>query len=172
MKVTFSVKGLKELDEALARLPKGYAKNVLRKAWAEASAPLVADIKANAPVDTGALRDSIRVERMGGEAKDEVKMQIGVFGEFYGHFQEFGTSRQPARPFVRPAIDRHAAGLVERFRKIVGESIERAAARAAARQDAKEREENWSRLMQGIGDIAKKSIDMPGHPAFNGRPKK
>jgi len=133
MKVTFKVSGLKELDAALAKLPQAYAKNILRKAWAEAAAPLVADIKANAPVDTGALRDSIKVDRLGGERASEAKMQVGVFGEFHGHFQEFGTIRQRARPFVRPAIDRHAAGVVERFRSQVAASIERARASIAAR---------------------------------------
>lgn len=133
MKVTFKVEGLRELDRALADIPRAYAQNILRKAWATAAQPLLADIKANAPVKTGALRDSIKVERMGGEGAGEVKMQVGVFGEFHGHFQEFGTVRQRARPFVRPALDRHAKAVVEAFRREVAASIERAKARIAAR---------------------------------------
>lgn len=137
MKVTFKVSGLKELDQALAELPAAYAKNIMRKAWETAAQPLVDDIKAAAPVATGVLRDSIKVERLGDETKGQAKMQVGVFGEFYGHFQEFGTIKQPAKPFVRPALDRHREALVERFRRELAASIERARARIAARAASK-----------------------------------
>ena len=131
MKITFKVEGLSDLDKALAELPKAYAKNILRKAWAQAAQPMLDDIKAHAPVLTGQLRDSIEVVRMPSEGRTEASMQIGVLGEFYGHFQEFGTPHQPARPFVRPAVDRGSRDLVERFRKIVGESIQRSTSRSA-----------------------------------------
>ena len=55
-----------------------------------------------APVDTGALRDSIGHEvRRGGVG--------GLFGDLfvkveYGAFQELGTSRNPPHPYLRPAI--------------------------------------------------------------------
>lgn len=138
MKVTFKVQGLRELDKALAELPKAYAKNILRKAFETASEPLVLDIKANTPVRTGQLRDSIEVSRMGGERRNEAKMQVGVMGKFYGHFLEFGTPKLRARPFVRPAIDRNSAALVDRFSEAVAASIERARARLAARAANKE----------------------------------
>lgn len=50
--------------------------------------------KSLAPVDTGALRDSIAQTSEG-----------VVVGAPYAVFVEYGTSESPAQPFVRPAID-------------------------------------------------------------------
>lgn len=52
-----------------------------------------------APVDTGALRASIQYAPTG---EMEAVVQDGVA---YGVFQEFGTSRAPAQPFMRPAVE-------------------------------------------------------------------
>ncbi len=52
------------------------------------------DASARAPVDTGALRDSIHAEP--GKVVVEVP---------YAAFVEYGTSDTPAQPFLRPAAD-------------------------------------------------------------------
>jgi HK97 gp10 family phage protein len=51
-------------------------------------------IRANVPVDTGELRDSIQQVEPGG-------IRIGAF---YWRFVENGTSKMAPRPFVRPSI--------------------------------------------------------------------
>jgi len=53
--------------------------------------------KALAPVDTGRLKNSGFIE--GGRGQ----WVIG-FSAPYAHFQEFGTSKMHAQPFLRPAI--------------------------------------------------------------------
>lgn len=54
-----------------------------------------------APVDTGRLRDSITHE----VADDEHAVYIGVPQEVdYGKYQELGTSKMPAHPFLKPAV--------------------------------------------------------------------
>jgi len=125
MKVTFKVSGLKEADEALARVLPSMRGRALRAAFVEASKPLLRDIKANAPVDTGDLKRSIKITNHpdGGSDSAEIKMQIGVVGEFYGHFQEFGTIKQPARPFVRPAWDRNSRELIALFAEYLRKHI-------------------------------------------------
>lgn len=55
----------------------------------------------NAPVDTGALRSSLTSESM---MTGELTYTISD-GVEYGVYQEFGTSRIPARPFMLPAIE-------------------------------------------------------------------
>jgi HK97 gp10 family phage protein len=57
--------------------------------------------KGLAPVDTGRLRSSIthEVEVQGAE----VVGRIGTNVE-YAIFQEFGTSRMPAHPYLRPGL--------------------------------------------------------------------
>ncbi len=53
-----------------------------------------------APVNTGELRDSISSERTG-----RYRAGVGI-GAFYWIFQNYGTSRIPARPFVEPGVQR------------------------------------------------------------------
>ena len=59
------------------------------------------EVKDLAPVASGDLRDSVshRVER---EATGLVATVF--FGKFYGIFKEFGTSREAAKPFLRPGV--------------------------------------------------------------------
>lgn len=53
------------------------------------------------PVDTGALRASIRLE----PAQPELRMAVKAGGGAvtYAHYIEYGTSRSPAQPFLTPA---------------------------------------------------------------------
>lgn len=64
--------------------------------------------KANAPVDTGALRNSITSQVL----SDENAVEIGSNIE-YAPYQELGTSRMNAcndgQGFLRPAIENHIA---------------------------------------------------------------
>ena len=77
------------------------------------------------PVDTGTLRDTIRVRRLSGDPFLDVRVYAGSRiagggskkgaerGAFYAHMVEFGTVKWPQsvppktgrRPFLRPALD-------------------------------------------------------------------
>jgi HK97 gp10 family phage protein len=62
-------------------------------------APLIVEkAKQYCPVDSGALRDSIYWYETNGQ------IVIGA-GVFYAAFVEYGTSRNRAQPFLRPAIN-------------------------------------------------------------------
>lgn len=53
------------------------------------------------PVDTGRLRDSIRVTQTG-----KASFNVGPGDEVeYAEYVEFGTSRSPAQPYMRPALE-------------------------------------------------------------------
>ena len=70
--------------------------------------------KTLAPVDTSALRNSINTEKKG---ESEYWVQDGVE---YGVFQELGTSKMAAHPFMVPAMEtatRHIAKEVEKALK-------------------------------------------------------
>lgn len=63
--------------------------------------------KSFAPVDTGALKNSIQVSKQGNAlywVTDAVE---------YGIWQEIGTSRMPARPFMVPAVEATAADVAQ-----------------------------------------------------------
>lgn len=68
---------------------------------------LLADIKARAPVRTGALRDGMYLNPISGMAA----FHVGIGSrEDYWKFLEFGTRHMSARPFIGPAVQ---AGLPE-----------------------------------------------------------
>lgn len=75
-----------------------------------------------APVDTGRLRSSIasEVRRV---ASDTIKGIIGTDVE-YAKFQEFGTSKMDANPFLRPAIETHRGDIIRLFEEAVEDAIE------------------------------------------------
>lgn len=58
-----------------------------------------AGAKQNAPVDTGALKNSIQGQ-MTGPAEGEVDV-----GAEYGAYQEYGTYKMAAQPYLVPAVE-------------------------------------------------------------------
>jgi HK97 gp10 family phage protein len=72
--------------------------------------------RSNVPVNTGTLRDTIRVVRL----KDDPKLDVRIYagsritggamkkgadrGAFYAHMVEYGTVKMKARPYMRPAL--------------------------------------------------------------------
>lgn len=72
--------------------------NVVRKKGLK----VVRKAKNNAPVDTGRLRASISLEEesMGNGL---IRVLVGTNVD-YARFVEFGTSNQPAQPYLRPAL--------------------------------------------------------------------
>lgn len=110
----FRLHGLKELDRALAELPKAVGKNVLRKIARKALGPVARDAKANAPRAEGELAKSIRIgttltgrQRRWRRRHGAVEMFVGPSWPTgaHGHLQEFGTAHHGAQPFMRPAWD-------------------------------------------------------------------
>lgn len=75
---------------------------------------LAAEAARRAPVDTGALRDSIHSEMTG---PLEATVSDGVE---YGIYQEFGTSRTPAQPWLGPAAQATAPEFVRKVGEAVG----------------------------------------------------
>lgn len=57
---------------------------------------ILADSQVDVPVDTGELRDS------GYSEVQDDRVQVGYEAE-HAPFNELGTSKMPARPFLRPA---------------------------------------------------------------------
>jgi HK97 gp10 family phage protein len=64
------------------------------------------DAKQFAPVDTGALRNSIETTEGNGISA------IVRDGVEYGKYQEFGTMKMPAQPFMIPAIEKNRDNII------------------------------------------------------------
>lgn len=86
---------VKEFQKYLSRLEKD-AETITQEAVKQATLIADAEAKKKAPVDTGNLRASISME------VDGLEGTVGTNVE-YAPFVEYGTSRQPAQPFMEPA---------------------------------------------------------------------
>lgn len=97
------------LPEIIARMP-GAVEQVLAKVALD----IEAEAKVLAPVDTGALRNSIQASR-----ESQLSWRIGV-GQSYGIYQELGTVHMPAHPFLTPAVEHARGGFESAFRALEG----------------------------------------------------
>ncbi|WP_088346305.1 MULTISPECIES: HK97-gp10 family putative phage morphogenesis protein [Rhodomicrobium] len=149
MSITIRIEGLKEVQAALRDLPKSTGKNIMRRVLIARAEPVAEAARALVPVDKGNLLASINVStrltrRQRGlhrkPHRDDVEVHVGPGANPAGHFQEFGTSRHPAQPFMRPAWDRTKAGVIEGLKEDLWAEIEKVLerrARRAARKAAK-----------------------------------
>lgn len=149
MAASVKIEGLRELEASLAQLPKATGRNTLRRVLKLAAEPIKEAARAKAPVDTdpasspgrapGTLRDSIIVgtkltKRQARDAKKETK----AFSEIHvgtsdpaGVLQEFGTFKEPAQPFMRPAWEGNKDNALKIIGDQLGTEIEKSAARLA-----------------------------------------
>jgi HK97 gp10 family phage protein len=83
-----------KLDQ-IARKSQKRAEGIIKTAALEVESRA----KQRAPVDTGALKNSLRATE-----REKLLWQVAD-GVEYGIFQELGTSRMPAHPFLVPALE-------------------------------------------------------------------
>lgn len=145
-RASIRIDGLRELDAALAELPKATGKNVLRRTGVRALAPVIADAKQRVPVDDGDLRDSLKVttrlskrqQRLNAKAvaegKASVQLYAGAAALPHAHLVEFGTANMAPQPFMRPAWDANKDQVLQLIKDELGGEIEKAAARLARKQ--------------------------------------
>lgn len=126
MKVTAS--GFKELDALLQKLPGQVAREHLTDAVRGGAGFIAEEARRRAPRDTGDLAASIairmtRQRNTGGDPRAEIgpsKQQQHV-----GMFQELGTARHPAQPFLRPALDASGQTAVDVAGSVLRERLAR-----------------------------------------------
>ena len=91
------VKKLKAMDEA--------AGDVLMKAAMEGGQIVLEEAKRNCPVDTGTLRNSLKLTK-DKQTKTKATVKIDFDKSLkYGTHVELGTKSQPAQPFLRGSVD-------------------------------------------------------------------
>ena len=127
--VMFRFEGGRELEATLNALGTDIARKIGRTAVNDAAEPILAEMKAGAPQKSGALEQAfgsqVRVRRDKGNAENFVEGRIGVrrakpddyrvtkagrkikgsAPSGYGRFDEFGTSRQAPKGWMRRAWD-------------------------------------------------------------------
>lgn len=116
--VTVTVRGLREVGEALRKLGPELAEQVGDQALRAMARPILDDARARAPKDRGVYAASLAVAVDRKFSKDGARTgRIGQKGGKGGgsrlaHLLEFGTSRMAARPHLRPALDGQAAAAI------------------------------------------------------------
>jgi len=115
--ISVTVEGLDKLVDRLAR---ARADKYIRAAMQRSVLLVERGAKMKAPVDTGRLRSSIT-----GEVRGVGADVVGVVGSNveYAPYQEFGTSRMRAHPYLRPAFQEAKASILGFF----SEALERLA---------------------------------------------
>lgn len=144
--VKVKVEWLAGADQALAEVgKKSTQKNILVRTLKKAAKPIDDEASALAPVDTGKLQISVVTGTQLTRRQRSSAYKAGSLGVAEVHvgtamsrglFQEFGTYKQRAQPFMRPAWD----GNREKALKIIGEELWveiRKAGERAARKQAK-----------------------------------
>ena len=88
--------------------------NALEAAMMQAVLMVEADSKKMAPVDTGRLRASITHE-VREIANGVIQGKVGS-STSYSKFVELGTSKMPAQPYLRPALEKNWPEIVRMIR--------------------------------------------------------
>lgn len=141
-----NIEGGPELLRMLKLLPERMAKTAMRQAHMAAGAEVRKAVKRLVPRRTGSLKKSIgvRVYRnvpsidytviIGPRRGEKFKTGIGrrqVSPSRYAHLVELGTSRMPARSFLRKGLQASKARALQALSRKLGVAIERQAKKLA-----------------------------------------
>lgn len=139
MSISVDVRGLGGLAEDFARLSRGGQKKVLRQATMAGARVGRDAIRAAAPVDEGVTRKSVvaaaKKENPPGTFTAGVKVIAGSRKNsrrspaYTWRFSELGTSREQARPWIRPTWDSRADEIADAVRGRLASAIDEALSR-------------------------------------------
>jgi len=117
------IKGLDSLMHKLDRMG-GNVLDALEKATKQTSLAAQADARDNAPVDTGNLKQSISTEH---ERSAEAATSTVYTNVEYGLYQEMGTVKMAAHPYMMPALNANKSTFEQLARKELETAIKRTA---------------------------------------------
>jgi HK97 gp10 family phage protein len=126
---------LDRLRRRLEAIPEA-VKEAVRPALTKSAEELVERMKALAPEDTGALKESIHVtlpsettppySQPGGSriaAENEALVTVGNSEVRYPHLVEYGTAAAPAQPFFWPAYRLSKKRIQNRIKRAIGKAV-------------------------------------------------
>lgn len=159
--MTIEITGLAELHSTLQQLPAKIEANVLRGALRAGQKEILEAAKANVPIKSGALRDSLKIKTSNRQGKVTATLVAGKKKVFYAHLVEFGTAQHfikpkkakslffaglarqvvdhpgaSAQPFMRPAFDAAQEKALSAFRQYLEQRIPKEIAKATGASGA------------------------------------
>ena len=123
--------GIEQLERAIRQLPEGLVVRVYGDATNAMARVVAKTAQSEVPVRTGALRNSIRVRRIGERYRGRripgaaANVFVGGPGAFHAHLVELGTRRAAANPFLRRSISQKQAVQHREFARAAARSLER-----------------------------------------------
>lgn len=138
--ISFNVEGLAELEQALLQLEAKTGEKVLKSAGKRAMKPVEQAAIEGAGFNTGKLRESITTSARKGKGKSAARILVGPLRKkarkksgvgldgrenAKAIAQEYGTSRQQAEPFLRPALDKNARRVLNDFADELGKEVDK-----------------------------------------------
>lgn len=132
-----TVVGLQELGAKIDKMFKDTAKKAIRKASNAGTEVFRREIRAKAPVrqdetpkGSKGRRPGYLKKHIGRWTKPNADGSLSTFtgptkSAFYANFYEFGTSHQPARPFMRPVFDGKKDEAEKVFAEVLKTEIEK-----------------------------------------------
>lgn len=137
--ITAEFHGFKSLQKELRELPKKVEGQILRKVMRTATKTVAAHVAGTAPVDTGLLARSITTRALK-RKKGRVGFRVAIKNvnkivtvtkegkrHFYPAVLEYGTSKQAAHPFIRPAFEATVDPVTKQIGEELGDRITKAA---------------------------------------------
>ncbi len=123
-KLKAEVEGAEEVVKLLEEMGQK-AGEVLAKAAEAGGRVALSEARRRCPVKTGRLRASLTLTQgRKTPARANVRIEHGK-KEYYGKFVELGTRKQPARPFMRPAVDENKQQISEAVTEEIGRAVGR-----------------------------------------------
>lgn len=119
--VDLQIDGLAQLEAKLLDLGRAGARRSLAKGLRQGANVVRDEARRRVRKKSGDTAKKIRVKNEGLRFED---MTFSVNINYVGRFLEFGTSKMPAYPFLRPAAENKAAEAVEVMRDITTAAIE------------------------------------------------
>ena len=121
----------KDIKKKLSKLPLKAKEKLLTGGVRAAAKTVQTEAKQQAPVDTGTLKRSIRIQKAPKKqqglydvvfyitVKSKIKVKGVIQSAFYAHMLEFGTIKMAAQPFMRPAFDKSDKESIEAAHKYI-----------------------------------------------------
>lgn len=144
---TKNLTGFAEMAKKLREFGPKVGRKHLRAATSKGAAVIRKKARELAPVDTGEMRKDIQQKRVKTEGDHIASFSVYTRSgkrsrlsgkarnvdkdSFYWKFQEFGTAKMPAQPFMRPAFESEKENAVDEIGAELGKRIQKEAADAA-----------------------------------------
>ncbi len=118
MKTTVIITGIRDIDRRLKLLPLKVQKKVMRPAMRDGLKMVAAEVRMQAPVDTGLTESAVQVRALKQKRRDAVALEVRISGKvpglikhgtqqavFYPAVVEYGREGVPPNPFMRRAYE-------------------------------------------------------------------